>query len=139
MLSRRTVAMLSQVVLGGVLAGCHQEPPPPPPAPPPPMSSAQISRMQQDYIKADPNMRLGRVEGVRAQDSLAAVSGIAFGDVRLKDAVTFADSSNKVIANGLIITMDKENASLLVVKYEIAPGGRAPELGDVVYRVMAGK
>ncbi len=128
--------LLSQTMLGLLLAGCT---PPPPPPPPPPATSMDISRLQSDLQRHDPGARAGSVMRVREDQKLAAVSmasgsGSSKEAVKLNDPITFTDSFQNPVANGTVVNIDE---SIVIVSYTPTAGGRAPQEGDIAVHLSS--
>lgn len=132
----RWFVRVSPMVIAAGLIGCQPAPAPTPPAPPPPHTSRQdVAKMKMDFAKADPNARVGDVAAVRSQDTLVAVEGMSLKDIRTGAAVSFVDSDQNVVANGIVDSLDKKDG-LLIVRYVPTSGGRAPNQGDGVIWFM---
>lgn len=98
----------------------------------PAASESRIMEIRQEYQRKDANTQVGVVVAVEKSESLAAVSDVMLDKFRENDVVTFIDSSEKPIANGVII---RKTANNLHVKYEeIKPDGRDPVVGDLAVK-----
>ncbi len=146
---QRLSSAVGTAVLGLVavaaLAGC--QPPPkrmaPPPAPPSVPTAEQTMSVQQQFAAADPKAKVGHVAGVKADQHLAAVGGIAFSDVKVGDPIAFAGSDQQPFANGTIIDLDNHtdpSHPLLIVDYQKAStNGRDPTVADFAILVQMGR
>ena len=138
------LAPVSFAVGLAMLTGCQPAPQPRPPAPPAPMvpSASQAMSTQQQFAALDPKAKVGRVAEVDSGMHMAAVSGINAADVKEHDTVSFADASNRVVANGQVISVDAHTnpaQPFVIVDYARAPsGGRDPVQGDLAIMVNLG-
>ena len=120
--SRWAVSLLGALAI----TGCVRTPPPAPAPyiPPPGISDDVRQRMQ----KQNPDVQFGSVVAVRAEDDLAAVSGVTAAP---DDAVSFY-AGDEPIAVGSVVRVVNNNVQ---VRYRPEPGGRAPQVGDVVVKL----
>jgi hypothetical protein len=97
-----------------------------------PASEARIMEIRQDYQRSDPNALVGVVIAVEKTEHLAAVGDIMLDKIRENDVVTFIDSNEVPIANGVVV---RKTANAAHVRYEQVPGdGRDPVEGDLAVK-----
>ncbi len=135
--SRSLVSMLLPLVAAVLFTGCAE--PAPKPAPPPVVvapSPEQAVDLQAQFMKVQPNARVGHVSAINASASIAAVGGIKVSEVRLGDSVQFLNAKFQTIANGTVTSADTSHPDFpfLIVQYTPLPTGGSPIVGDpVVY------
>jgi hypothetical protein len=122
--------------LGGAACGSsgRKKPVASPPPAPEPATPQQVQAIRQAYAQSYPNSRIGVVVAARPQDRLVAVGEVAYQDLRENDTVIFIDSSQKTIADGVIVRLLPE-VGHVHVKYTPTAGGRAPRPGDIMVKL----
>ena len=133
--SRSLVWMVLPLVSATLLTGCAEPAPKLAPlAAVVPASPAQAVDLQAQFMKLQPNARVGHVSAINASANIAAVGGIKVGDVRLGDSVQFLNASFQTIANGTVTSADTTHPDypFLIVEYKALPTGRYPVVGDLV-------
>jgi hypothetical protein len=97
-----------------------------------PASESRIAEIRQNYLRNDKNAQVGVVIAVEPADHLAAVGDVMLDQIRENDVVTFIDSNETPIANGVVV---RKTANAAHVRYEHVPGdGRDPVVGDLAVR-----
>jgi hypothetical protein len=126
-LSRLTGTTLLAV---GLLGCANQKKAAPPSAPV--ASESRIMEIRQSYQRADPNAQIGVVVAIDQGARLAAVGNIMLDNIRENDVMTFIDSNENPIANGVVV---RKTADAAHVKYEpVRKGGRDPVEGDLAVK-----
>jgi len=85
----------------------------------------RISRLAPDAL-------IAQVVAVSPESGEAAITGIAVKSMAVGDAITFVNEDAQPLANGVIVRMAPEDTA--DVRYEAAPAGREPAVGDLAVR-----
>lgn len=132
--SRWAATLVTSVVFMGAVTGCQPPKPVEPPPPPAPTVDA-VEALRAKYIAAG-NLA-GKVEGVNAEISAAAVRGIDPAAGGADTAVYhFIDpSTDTIINNGTLDPVAKgpTASGALIVRFD-PTAARAPQIGDIVVR-----
>ena len=125
-LSRLTGTTLLALALIGCASQKKAEAPVAPPA-----SESRVMEIRQNYQRKDRNAQVGVVVAVEAGDHLAAVGDIMLDQIRENDVVTFIDSNENPIANGIVV---RKTSNAAHIRFESTSGGRDPVVGDLAVK-----
>jgi hypothetical protein len=94
----------------------------------------QFSQIRDEFLKVNPNARVGLVTAVLPSSNLAAVGDVAVDDFKVGDFITFEDSQLNVLTSGVVESTDKD---VLTVHYNNPDAaGRIPSVGDLAVRAI---
>jgi hypothetical protein len=122
----RTIA-LGLVLSGGLLAGCATNGKPVP-APQPP-TAQQVAEMRETYKKTAPNVRVGVVSAVVADEQMAMVADFPTDKLRAGEIISFVDANDQAVAHGEIVQVLENKVA---VRFQ--PAVRAPVVGDAAVK-----
>lgn len=97
----------------------------------PVLTPERVAEIRATYQQVNPDTRVGYVNALLPDSSLASVTDIPIEDFATGDAVTFIDQQEQVVANGRVVNIVSGDAH---VKFE--PTKRAPQIGDLAVKFM---
>src|SRR5579862_6423467 len=120
LMSRQVFGLLLLIAWG--MAGCATQDQ----TPAQPIAPDDMLTVRADYMRANPNARVGLVTSVIPSRQQLTVGYTRLGDFSVNDVVTIVDSNHRLITNGLITSIRDE---IITVKYQPA-AGNAPQPMD---------
>jgi hypothetical protein len=100
--------------------------------PAPAASSERVMEIRQAYQLHNPNAQVGVVAAVDRDAHLAAVGDVVLDKLHENDVMTFIDSAQRPVANGVVI---RKTFNYAHVRYESLPtDGRDPVEGDLAVK-----
>lgn len=123
--------VLSAGISAALSTGCARTPRPAGPAPA--AGPDRVQEMRDRFARVNPNVRVGAITGVLADERLAAVGDVNVADFQVGQSLTLIDSNAQTLTIGQIVRITDDS---LHVRYrQPATGQREPQVGDMAVRV----
>ena len=117
------IRLLTVLTSAALFVGCAADSPEPTATSPRPvLTPERVAEIRASYQQVNPDTRVGYVNALLPDSSLASVTEIPVEDIATGDVVTFIDQQQQVIANGRVVNVVEGDVH---VKFE--PTTRAPE------------
>jgi len=126
------LSLVASTLICAALLGCQSDAENPS-TPPHAVTHQELLAIRQSFQRADPAVRVGLVMASDVPARLAAVGDVDVNDFHGGDVVSFLDSNRATLSLG---TVDSVVNDMVIVRFEVQPGGRAPQAGDLAVRAV---